>query len=164
MPKKLKLNKNNEILRFTTHAAAVACGMNQKTLQTKITRAGVKIKSDGLITLRDFYRAVTGDKEAEQTRLAKESADKLAMENAIERGENIPKAVVSEVVSKCNSVVRQTLLDMPANLASRCNPTDPAHALVALNTCRDEIFKILWLEWPKQESELTQEKGVNESE
>lgn len=65
---------------------------------------------------------------AQRARLAKEQADKTALENAVLRGELIRRDHMVEVVGRAVTAFRARLLAACASLAPRVNPAKPAYA------------------------------------
>ena len=57
------------------------------------------------------------DLNAERARLAKEQADKAAMENARQRGELVPVSVVRKLLERILSVFKTHILAIPSKLA-----------------------------------------------
>ncbi|MHB1360406.1 MAG: terminase small subunit [Rhodocyclaceae bacterium] len=63
--------------------------------------------------------ATMADLVAERTRLAKEQADKMAMQNAVQRGELAPVALIEEVLTKAASKVAGILDAIPGMIRRR---------------------------------------------
>lgn len=63
--------------------------------------------------------------DAERARLAKEQADKVALENAVSRGELVHRTHMSEVLSRALGAFRARLLAAAVKLAPRVNPGNP---------------------------------------
>ena len=59
------------------------------------------------------------DLQAERARLAKEQADKTAMENARQRGELVPVAAVRGLLEKILSAFRTRILSLPTRIATQ---------------------------------------------
>jgi phage terminase Nu1 subunit (DNA packaging protein) len=152
--KRIKSDRAGNTLAFSINAAAVACGMDDKTLRSKLSKAGIKQSKAGLITLRQFYISVTGDKEAEQTRLIKAQADIAEREDAEARVESVQFRVMQAIIERANSAVKQALIDIPARWASRFNPTDPELAKAAADTCIDELLKLLGNNWDEVKKQI----------
>lgn len=97
------------------------------------------------------------DLNEQRARLAKEQADKLALQNDTERKALLPSEEVADYMRETWQPVREAVIPMPDVLAPLVNPADPEHARQHLVEWRDEFFKRCTLKVPskKQESEPT---------
>ena len=87
-------------------------------------------------------RAAQGDLDlaGERARLAKEQADRVAMQNAVQRGELAPVAALESVLSATGARVGRLLDALPGQIARRA-PDLPADALTLIErdiaSCRN---------------------------
>ncbi len=86
---------------------------------------------DGPATIEWRIARSTGgalDLDQERARLAKEQADKTALENAQRRGELVDLNTIGEELGRALAAFRARLLGAANKLAPRVNPEDPARA------------------------------------
>lgn len=84
-------------IRWTVERAASEFQIDRKTLTKRIRASDVVPGEDGRFSTEQICSAVFGDYRGEQLRELKERADKLALENALSRKEQVPVKVVMAV-------------------------------------------------------------------
>lgn len=80
------------------------------------------------------------DLDDERAGLAKEQKDRVAMENAVRRGELVDLNVVAEELGRAFTAFRQKMLAAPSKLAPNVNPDKPN---VARDIIEGEVHRIL---------------------
>lgn len=86
-----------------------------------------------------------GELSVERARVARETADKIAMQNALTRRELVPLAALEAVLTAVAQRIVQKL-DAVVPLLRRTHPSLPASALAqvakALNDCREDCARV----------------------
>ena len=144
-------------LTATVDRWAKAIGIQHRTLQIKLTKAGIMVEPHGLLSARQVFTAMQGDGAAERTRLVTAKADAQEMENRRRDGELVEIAVANRMMWGDILMPLRTELDMVGeNLAALVNPDN-----VELAT----KFLIKWAEQVKQnisrhaKTQLTNERN-----
>jgi hypothetical protein len=127
-----------ENLRFTIHRWSVESGIPYRDLceYLKGTKPdGLRGESQAEFFLSTVLAALFRAREQEpsealdldqqKARLAKEQADKISMENAIRRGEQVPRDATTRVWAGALTSFRARLLAAPSKLAPQVNPENP---------------------------------------
>lgn len=106
--------------------------MSQQAVSTLLEHLGIDLKTAELSDVRVAYirrlreaaagrggEGAVGELAAERARLAREQADKIAMQNAVTRGELAPVALLEEVLTKAASKVAGALDAIPGMIRRR---------------------------------------------
>ena len=129
-------------------AASVALNVSRDTIRRGLRRNDVKEKKT--YTLKEIFAALNGgDLEAERIRETRAKADALERENRIADGEIILLSQNLEWQEKVLLAIRQRLIALPGQMASRTNPTDPQFAQSALESWLRETLPLLRTEIAK---------------
>jgi phage terminase Nu1 subunit (DNA packaging protein) len=115
--------------------------MSQQAVSALLEQLGIDHKAADLSEIRVAYirrlreaaagrggEGAVGELAAERARLAREQADKIAMQNAVTRGELAPVALIEEVLTKAASKVAAVLDSIVPNVRRRV-PELPADKL-----------------------------------
>lgn len=114
--------------------------MSQPAVSGLMDRLGIDWKQSNLTTIRVAYirhlreqaagRAATGDLSlaTERARLAKEQADKVAMQNAVTRNELAPVILIEEVLTKTSAKIAGVFDAIPG-MVRRAIPSLPSEAI-----------------------------------
>jgi hypothetical protein len=141
-PTKSKAKPTTGAPRWTLLAASVELGRSRETIRRGLAANGVATKSH--YTTKEIFDALNGgDLEAEKILKTREERIALERENRIANGEVIPLADNLRWQENVLQVVRQRLLSLPATMAQRCNPSDPAFSQKALDGWVAETLPIL---------------------
>ena len=81
-------------LRWNIETAAREFGVNPRTVSGRVHTAGVLPGEDGLYSTADIASAIFGDIAGERLRLTRESADKVALDNARTRRTHVETEAV----------------------------------------------------------------------
>lgn len=106
--------------------------MSQQAVSALLEQLGIDWKTADLSDIRVGYirrlreaaagrggEGAVGELAAERARLAREQADKIAMQNAVTRGELAPVALIEEVLTKAASKVAGVLDAIPGMIRRR---------------------------------------------
>lgn len=106
--------------------------MSQQAVSALMEQLGIDWKTSNLDVIRKAYiqrlreaaagrggEGAVGELAAERARLAREQADKIAMQNAVTRGELAPVALIEEVLTKAASKVAGVLDAIPGMIRRR---------------------------------------------
>lgn len=106
--------------------------MSQQAASSLLEQLGVDWKTADLSEIRVAYirrlreaaagrggEGAVGELATERARLAREQADKIAMQNAVTRGELAPVALIEEVLTKAASKVAGVLDAIPGMIRRR---------------------------------------------
>lgn len=97
-------------VEWTLFRAAQEFGLHRDTLKKRLLAVGVAPNEAGFFSTQQICAAVYGDYQGEKTRLAKEQADKTALDNAERRRELIRVEDALEIVQRFCYAVRQKFL------------------------------------------------------
>lgn len=97
-------------IAWSLFRAAQEFGCHRDTLKKRLIASGVNPADGDTYTTAQICAALYGDKHAAQTRLANESADKVALDNAERRRELIPVAEALELTQRFCSEIRQRFM------------------------------------------------------
>jgi hypothetical protein len=92
-----------------------------------------------------YYRETREARDAlrdEKVRETRARADLFEIEKRVKEKELVPLDEAKSVLTATLSHVRSRFVALPAEMAARTNPTDPAFARKALEQWRDEALKI----------------------
>lgn len=106
--------------------------ISQQAVSELMSKLGIDWKTSNLEVIRKAYiqnlreaasgrggEGAVGELAAERARLAREQADKIAMQNAVTRGELAPVALIEEVLTKAASKVAGVLDAIPGMIRRR---------------------------------------------
>ena len=82
----------NEPLRWNLRKAAVEFGTTVDTLKKSLNQISAEPDVDGLYTTAQLIRARYGELHQERLRVQRETADRIALENEITRGETLSRS------------------------------------------------------------------------
>jgi hypothetical protein len=92
MPLSTKSNlPQNEPLKWNLKKAAVEFGTTVDTLKKSLNQVSAEPDADGLYTTGQLIQARYGELYQEKLRVHRETADRIAMENAVTRGEMLSR-------------------------------------------------------------------------
>lgn len=102
--------KRREAIRWSLRDAECEFPVEKETLAKRLLRLGENPGEDGLFSTAQICAAVFGDLQGEKTRLAKEQADKFALENAERRKILIRVDDATEIAQRFCHNIRQIFL------------------------------------------------------
>lgn len=134
-------------MKWTLLKAGTEFGCSRETIRRGLAANGVAEKKT--YSTREIHRALAGDLKSARAREAMANA-KLKEDVLAEReGVLVEMAEVERLYGEALIPVRQRLLSMPAECATRANPTDPQFAREALQRWVDEALPIIREKLPK---------------
>lgn len=136
-------------MKWSVNKAAIEFGVSRETIDKGLTRLGVKGTRGDTYSTKQIHEAIAGDFRHQRTRREAAAADRLEMENARTKRELIPLEENLAWQNKVLLPIRQRLLSLSGLMASRCNPSDPAHAQSQLDAWTRESLTILRAEVAK---------------
>ena len=86
----------HEPLKWNLRKAAVEFGTTVDTLKKSLNQISAEPDVDGLYTTGQLIRARYGELHQERLRVQRETADRIALENQITRGETLNKAALMQ--------------------------------------------------------------------
>lgn len=99
MPVSTKSNlPQNELLKWNLKKAAVELGTTVDTLKKSLNQVSAEPDADGLYTTGQLIRARYGELYQEKLRVHRETADRIALENQITRGETLNRAALEQAL------------------------------------------------------------------
>lgn len=116
---------------LTVEAVADHLGVSWATVRRKLL--AVEWRDTDPLEWRDVLRAFVGDKAAALARKALADAELAEHEVRVATREVMPCEAVFKWIRDTFSPVRELTVAMPATMAPRVNPTDPAHARAHLD-------------------------------
>lgn len=137
-------------IKLSLEHASIAFAVSKETLRRGLIALDAETGVGILYPLRTIYRALTGDLDAEKTRETRARADLLEMERKQKQGELVPMSEVDRLYTDALLPVRQRFLALPAEAATRCNPTDPTCAREALQQWVDDALPMIREKLPKK--------------
>lgn len=108
-----------ESLAWTIDRASREFGPNPRTIQGRLTRAGIAPDENGRYTTKQICAAVFGDTDGEKLRKLKEEADSVALDNARIRGELISVEDAVLLNRRVAFAIRQKILALPLPVEKR---------------------------------------------
>lgn len=136
--------KRRERVKLTLLQASEEFGVSREQIRRGLSVNGVDAKE--AYTIREIHLAIAGDVKVATARDKMASAIARERENRVADGELIPVSTHLEWQHKTLLPMRQRLIALPAEMAHRCNPSDPKFARDALTVWRDEALAI----WRKE--------------
>lgn len=128
-------------MNWTAAQAAKEWGLDPKTMAKRIRAAGLDVAKGKKYSTAEITQAVVGDKQSEQIREIRARADLLELERRQKEGEVVDCAAMEKRIADVFAPLRSALLSAPAELAARCNPSDPDHARAALRDWVDRVLR-----------------------
>lgn len=137
-------------MTWTTHSAAPEWDINVKTLRRMLAAAGHDLNEKKNFTTPEISRAVhaAGDLKSEKTRETKFRADLLELEHKQKLGDLVTLADVQRMMTETFQPIRDLINQLPSQVASRCNPTDPQCAMQALEEWKKVALPLIRGAWP----------------
>lgn len=145
-------------MNWTIHAASSEWGIDRRTLKKRMSEQGHDVTVEGReYTTRDISKAVhaTGDLKAEKTRETKFRADLLELEHKEKLGELVSLSEVQRIMSETFQPIRDLINQLPSQVGSRCNPTDPQCAMEALEDWKKIALPLIRSYWPTRGDDAT---------
>ncbi len=102
--------KRRTAFRWRLRDAEAEMGVSAQTLAKRMIQLAENPGEDGKYSTKQICAAVFGDKEFEQTRRAKEQADRIAIDNAERRRQLIPVEDVLIIARRFGFAIRQKFL------------------------------------------------------
>jgi phage terminase Nu1 subunit (DNA packaging protein) len=140
-------------MKWTIHKAAIEWGIDRRTLASRLSEAGFDVERGAEFHTQEITRAVVGDLERERTRLTRADADIREMEKRQKEGELVDLQEVLDLIRRACLPISQRLRSLPADMATRCNPTDPVLAREALQRWVDDSLPLIRSQMPKPTKE-----------
>lgn len=128
-------------MNWTATNAAKEFGVSRETILRGLRGAGVDTKKNAAYPTRLIHKILAGDLKAEKIRETRARADLLELERREKEREIITLSEAQAHQSAVLAPIRQRLMALPAEMASRTNPIDPKFARKALERWRDESLK-----------------------
>jgi phage terminase Nu1 subunit (DNA packaging protein) len=107
------------LLRWTLEKAAMNFGIHRSTLTKKLRVGDTEPGPDGKFSTQQIVAAIYNDSNSERTRLYREQGDRLALENAKSRSEQIDVESVWKTYEGIFSAMRKTILASPLTDAEK---------------------------------------------
>jgi phage terminase Nu1 subunit (DNA packaging protein) len=107
------------LLRWTIEKAATEFCVDRKRLTRKLRQADLEPSVDGRYSTKEILSAIFDDASSERTRLYREQGDKLAIENAKARSEQIDVESVWKTYEGIFRAMRKTILASPLTDAEK---------------------------------------------
>lgn len=107
-------------------------GMSRDTLTKRLRAIDFEWKVKDKISCRTIFRALSGDKEAAQARLALADAEMKEDKLKERQGRLVDTESVEKQISAVMTPVAQRFDALPNEACHECNPTDPDFAREAL--------------------------------
>lgn len=144
-------------MNWTIHAASAEWGVDRRTLKKRITDLGHDTSEGKEYHTREISKAVhqTADLKAEKTRETKFRADLLELEHKQKLGELVPLTEVQRIISETFQPIRDLINQLPSQVGSRCNPTDPTCAMQALEEWKKIALPMIRGAWPNTGNDAT---------
>jgi phage terminase Nu1 subunit (DNA packaging protein) len=98
------------LIRWTIEKAAAEFAVDRKRLARKLHQADLEPSPDGRYSTKEILGAIFDDATSERTRLYREQADKLALENAKSRLETVDAETVYKAYEGIFIAMRKTIL------------------------------------------------------
>lgn len=139
-------------MRWSILKAATEFGVSRETVRKGLAAAGVKVvakRKGDAFTTRQIAAAIFGDLDREKTLETRERRKALERENAEADGKTLTIESVQALYGEALLPVRQRLLALPNEAATRVNPTDPEHARAQLQAWVDESLPLIREQLPK---------------
>ena len=140
-------------MNWTINAAALEFDSDRRTLTKALKKLGVETGKGIRHSTRDICRALYGDLDRERAIGQELDNEKQRILNAQLKGEMVPMSEAAALYTAALLPVRQRLLSMPPECATRANPTDPQFALAALQEWVDATLPLI-------RAELSKSKGA----
>ena len=129
-------------IKASLQAWATALGMERRTLDGRLVKAGLQIPKHGDISARQIYVALLGDKEAEQVRALKLDNEERERNAAEEVGRLFPMEELEAWLSKNYIIPMSNIFaGMAASIDTRCNPENPKLARQAIEAFIESTVK-----------------------
>lgn len=121
-------------MKWTIQQAANEWQINRKTLASRLRKAGHRFGAgqSKTFTTLEIVDAVVPPLLRERIRETRERADKLAIDNASARRDQVPMSEAYKAIDAVVVPLRTELQSLPSTLAGRLNPSDPELARTAL--------------------------------
>lgn len=136
-------------MKWTISKAVIEWNIDPKTLKKGMVSRGLKIEKGKSYTTLQICSAIYGDLEYERTLEARERRRSLEKDNAERDGELVELVEVQRIYGEALLPVRQRLIAMPSECATRTNPTDPQFARDALQRWVDDAMPLIREKLPK---------------
>lgn len=133
--------KRNAGIRWTVDRASQEWGVSSMSLARWLRQAEHKPDKSGTFSTRQIDTAIHSDIKAERLRKIQLENELLTLERSEKSKELVSMEEATAILSNALAPVRQKLLALPAEMASRCNPSDPDLALAALAQWRDGALR-----------------------
>jgi hypothetical protein len=136
-------------MKWSFNAACNEWNIDLKTLKKGLASRGHVIRKGAKFTTLQICAAIYGDLEFE--RILETRARRLALERDNEEADGLTVKMeeVQQLYSEALLPVRQRFLAMPAECATRANPTDPQFAREALQHWVDAALPLIREQLPK---------------
>jgi len=147
-------------LKWTLETAAREFGVSRETVKRGLTANGETVKRGraSSFTTQQIVAAIFGDLKHERLLKTREERTLLELERREKEGELVSMAAAVEILTRAYLPVRQRLLALPSEMASRCNPTDPTFAHKALDEWVERAMRQIQSGLPKAAKTTTTQK------
>ena len=113
--------------KFSITSAAVELGVSKETIRRRLSEIGIKTGAGETFTLRELFKAMSGDPRLELTRLRRAQADAEVRKNKVADNELISVDEAAQVYGRKLGAMSQVLdamgAQLDARLASESEPT-----------------------------------------
>lgn len=106
-------------IKWNLSRAADEFGAHRDTIRKALLAGGHQPDAEGCFTTRQIHQALSGDREQEKARLAKEQADRIALDNAERRKQLIPVEDAVTIAGRFVYVVRQRIATLPLTVEEK---------------------------------------------
>lgn len=107
------MTKPRKGIRLSLREAEAEFGTHRDTLSKLLLQAGEKPGEDGRWSIQQVCAQVFTDERRERARLAKEQADRVAIDNAKQRREWIPVEDAAKLNGRIAFAIRQKIVLLP---------------------------------------------------
>jgi len=109
------------LLRWTIEKAATEFGCDRKRLTRQLRQSDDEPSHDGRFSTKQIVAAIFNDTNSERTRLYREQADKLSLENNKTRSEHVGVDIVWKAYEGIFAAMRKTILASPLSDAEKAD-------------------------------------------
>jgi len=108
-------------IQWSLNFAQTEFDVHRDTLKARLTQQGEAPDAEGYYTTQQILKALYTDAKAERTRLTREQADKVELENAQTRREQAPMAQVEKVWTAWAIGIRDAVRDQEISQEQKQN-------------------------------------------
>jgi hypothetical protein len=137
-------------MKYSIYLAAREFGVDRRTLGRALATNGLSVRRGAKFSVKEICAAIYGDAARARTRETTARARLAEMKVAAMDDDLMPTDVVLGVLRDCYQPIRSALLSLPNACASKCNPSDPEYARIALLQWLDLVLPLIKNSLPKR--------------